>query len=682
MAAKNQKLKQRPRRKKGVSRASHPSGSSFGHEALQQALALHRTGRLREAEALYNRVLRANPDQPDALHHLGLLAWQSGQSRIGEKLIRQALHRRPEYVQAHFDLGKVLFAQHRLEEAAACFRRVIAFKPDYAEAHNNLGVALHDLGRLHEAAAAYRRALALQPDLVHLHSNLGITLKDLGALDEAAACYRRVLGKKPGYAEAHYNLGVILQDQGSLDEAASCYRRALDLQPNLAEAHNNLGIINREQGRLEEAVACYRRALSLTPDYTEAHSNLLMCMNYLPGLSAADYLDEARRFGERSAALGVRPYTEWTCAARPQQLRIGMVSGDFRNHPVGYFLENLLAAIDPAHMAMIAYPTTPREDALTARIRPRFAAWKPLWGLSDEDAARMIHDDGVHILLDLAGHTRHNRLPVFAWRPAPVQVSWLGYFASTGMAAMDYLLADPISVPESYQSCYMEKVWHLPTTRLCFTPPAVKGPVSVTPLPALRNGHVTFGCFQGLAKINDGVLAVWGRILQAMPTARLRLQNRQLNSERMRAHLLHRLSRYGIAPEQVLLEQSVPREQYLAAHAHIDIILDTFPFNGGTTTCEGLWMGVPTVTLTGRAMVARQGASLLNCAGLTDWIAVNDEDYAAKALAHAADLAKLARLRHALREQLLASPLCDGPGFARNFEAALWGMWRSCTEKR
>jgi len=662
--------------KRKTAKAPRRPRSSFQPGVLQQALELHRAGRLTEAESLYRQILLADPEHPEALHFSGLLALQSGRSGLGVELIRKALRRRPDYVQAHFHLGKALFEQNKLDEAAACFRQAAIYKPDYAEAHNNLGVALHDLGRLDEAAASYRRALALKPDLVHLHYNLGITLKDLGALDEAAACFRRVLEGKPDYAEAHYNLGVILHEQDNPDEATACYRRALSLQPDLAEAHNNLGVIYREQGRLKEAVACYRRALALKPDYTEAHSNLLMCLNYLPDLSVTEYLDEARRFGRKATEKVSRKFSEWTCAAEPDRLRIGMVSGDLRNHPVGYFLEKLLAEIDGSHIEIVAYPTTPQDDDLTARIRPRFAAWQPLWGRNDEAAAKLIHDDGVHILLDLAGHTRHNRLPVFAWKPAPIQVAWLGYFASTGLAEMDYLLADPITVPKNHQAHFTEKVWFLPDTRFCFSPPVVRGNFLVAPSPALRDGHITFGCFQDQAKINDEVLSVWGRILRAMPRARLRLQNRQLNSPQVREHLLHRLARNGIAPEQVMLEASVPREDYLAAHAHVDILLDTFPFSGGTTTCEALWMGVPTVTLAGQTMVARQGSSLLTSVGLTDWIAINEEDYVAKALAHASDLEKLAWLRTGLRERILVSPLCDSSRFARNFETALWEMWR------
>jgi protein O-GlcNAc transferase len=294
--------------------------------------------------------------------------------------------------------------------------------------------------------------------------------------------------------------------------------------------------------------------------------------------------------------------------------------------------------------------------------------------LHDEASARLIHADGVHVLLDLAGHTGYNRLPVFAWKPAPVQVSWLGYFATTGMAEMDYLLADRVGVPESQQQNFTETVWYLPDTRLCFTAPAAA--VAVAPLPALQSGHITFGCFQNLSKVGDEVLAAWGKIFAALPGARLRWQSKQLGDAAVAQQQRSRLREHGIDAARVSLHGSASREAYLAAHAEVDLVLDTFPYPGGTTTCEALWMGVPTVTLAGDTLLSRQGASLLAAAGLDDWVATNVKDYIAKAIAMANDTPKLMTLRKGLREQVNTSPLFDAKRFAKNFEDALWGMWQ------
>lgn len=322
---------------------------------------------------------------------------------------------------------------------------------------------------------------------------------------------------------------------------------------------------------------------------------------------------------------------------------------------------------------MIAYSSNSKEDELTQRIRPYFSAWKNLSNLNDEAAARLIHEDGVHVLIDLSGHTKLNRLPVFAWKPAPAQASWLGYFATTGIAEIDYVLADQVSVPEECRDQFAESIWYLPDTRLCFTAPGETSPVA--PLPALCKGDITFGCFQNLSKVGDEVLNAWGKIFAAIPHASLRMQCKQLAAPSQTERMLQRLHAVGIDSARVSLHGATTRENYLAAHAEVDMILDTFPYPGGTTTCEALWMGVPTLTLEGNSMLARQGASLLACAGLAEWIAKDKESYIAKAVFLSKDLSKLAALRFALRQQVLASPLFDAPRFAKNLEDALWGMY-------
>ncbi len=636
---------------------------------------LHEQGRLDEAVASYRQALALQPEYAEVYSNLGETLKEQGKLDEAVASFRRAIALQPDSAETHYNLGNALKERGELEEAIASYNLALTLRPDYPEALNNLGSILGDQGKLEEAILCYRQALTLQPDYAAAHNNLGIALKEQGKLEEAIDSYNLALTLRPDYAEAHSNLGNVLKAQGKLEEAIACFRQAIALQPDYAEAYSNLGNAFNEQGKLEEAVACYHQAVTLQPNFFEAHSNLLLCLNYLPGQSISQYREQARHYARQATAKASGRFTDWGCSANPDRLRVGVVSGDFRHHPVGYFLENMLESIDAEHVDLIAYPTHYQEDELTARVRSRFSGWKPLVGMNDEAAAHLIHDDGIHILLDLAGHSRHNRLPVFAWKPAPIQATWLGYFASTGLAEMDYILVDPTSVPAGHQEHFTERVWYLPDTRLCFSPPAANEEFPLTSLPALRNEYITFGCFQNLAKINDAVLTAWGRIIHQVPRGRLHIQNRSLISPAIREEVQRRLAQRGIAPERVMLEKSVPRREYLAAHAHIDIILDTFPFPGGTTTCEALWMGVPTVTLAGKSMLARQGASLLACAGLADWIAEDEEDYVAKAVAATIDLERLARLRAGLRQQVLASPLFDAPRFARNFEEAMWGMW-------
>ncbi|MEN6587380.1 MAG: tetratricopeptide repeat protein [Sulfuricella sp.] len=639
---------------------------------------LHRQGKLDEAIEQYRQALLLKPDYPEIHNNLGYALQEQGKLDEAVESYRKTLSLKPDFPEAYRNLIGLLQEQGRLDEEIARYRQILSQNPDDVVVHEYLGYALRLQGKWDEAVWHYRHVLSLKPDMAISHANLGHALQVQGKLNEAIECYQRAIVLTPNMAETHNNLGNALQEQGRQEEAIQSYHRAISLRPDYVEAHNNLGHTLQAQGDLDEAIACYRHALSLNPEHPQVRGNLLFSLSFYSGCSPDQYLAEAQLYGSKVLARA-KPYSRWLVNqidvdARP--LRVGFVSGDLRRHPVGFFLESILAHLNPDRVELVAYPTQPEEDELTARIKSRFIVWSPIVGLSDEVAARKIHSDGLHILIDLAGHTAKNRLPIFAWKPAPVQVSWLGYFASTGVPGMDYLLADPISVPESHRHHFTETVWYLPDTRLCFTAPTTAANSEPTPLPALRNGYVTFGCFQRTSKINDEVLALWGRIFSALPQARLRLQNNEVRSPAVRDQLLQRLAKVGIDSTRVAIQGAVPRTDYLAAHADVDIILDTFPYPGGTTTCEALWMGVPTITLAGGTLLARQGASLLACAGLGDWVADDEESYVAQALAHAADFDLLTHLRSGLREKVLASPLFDAPLFARNLEDALQNMWQ------
>lgn len=625
-----------------------------------------------EAEQLARQLTECHPEDGVGWKALGAALKLQGHSMKSLVPMQKAVVLLPEDVEAYSNLAVTLKDLKRLDEAEACCRQALVIDTDYAEAHNNLGVILMELGRFEEATACCRQALLIKPHYADAHNNLGAILWKLGCLEEAELSCLRALEIMPECPSIHNNLGGIYKDLMRFNNAKACYCRALELDPDYAEAHNNLGVIMNDVGDFDVAEASYRRALAIRSDYIEAHSNLLFTLNYSTLHHISYYLEEACRYGQIVAGMADR-FTVWQCASKPTRLRVGLVSGDLRNHPVGYFLESLLGQITPSRIELIAYATNSKADVLTTRIKPYFSAWKTLAGLNDKAAASLIHGDGIHVLLDLSGHTVHNRLPVFAWKPAPVQASWLGYFASTGVQEIDYLLADKTGIPESQQGQFTETIWYLPDTRLCFRAPRPEVPLS--DLPALQKGSITFGCFQNLAKIGDNVLERWGEIFSAIPGAHLRLQCKQLNDPAVRERLVHRLMQHGIHKDRVFLRGPVARDAYLAAYAEVDMVLDTFPFPGGTTTCEALWMGVPTLTLSGNSMISRQGCSLLMAAGLASWIADSEDDYVSKAVRLAGDLPQLASLRENLRNQMLASPLCDAPRFARHFEDALWEMW-------
>ncbi|MFM2112622.1 MAG: hypothetical protein RLZZ271_1282, partial [Pseudomonadota bacterium] len=384
----------------------------------------------------------------------------------------------------------------------------------------------------------------------------------------------------------------------------------------------------------------------------------------------------------------LRQHASWFGGAdADRSLRLGFVSGDLREHPVGYFLESVLdslAQLPPRQFELHAYSTMPvsKCDEVTSRLRKHFDHWHDVSATSDGDVVTMIHDhDKIDILIDLSGHTSYSRLAVFAARPSPVQVSWLGYFATTGLKEVDWFIADPVTMPAEFESHFTEKIWRLPDTRLCFSPP-LNSP-DVADLPALVHAEsVTFGCFNHLAKMSDEVVALWARVLKAVNQSKLLLKSSPLEEEKVRHAVIARFAAHGVDASRILMEGLSSRFDYLATYSRIDIALDPFPYPGGTTSVEALWMGVPVLTLVGNSFLSRQGAGLLVNAGLPDWVAKDQDEYVRIAVEKSANLQALAGLRRDLRAQVASSPLMDAPLFVQHFSSALREMWQQWCESQ
>jgi predicted O-linked N-acetylglucosamine transferase (SPINDLY family) len=681
-------------------------------EALAMALQHHQAGRVQAAEEIYRQILAVEPNHVDALHLLGVLASQAGQYQLAVEYIgraialvgteatfhnnlgnalqgqgqlneavacyRRALELKPDYATAHGNLGNALQAQGQLDEAVACYRRVLGLRPDLAHAHSNLGAALRKQGKLEEAVASYRRALELKPDYAEAHNNLGNALRKQGKPDEAVACYRRALELKPGYAEASYNLGNAFQEQGKLDEAAAWYGRALELTPGDAEIHNNLGNALQAQGKLEEAVACFRRALELKPDYIEAHSNLLLALQYqaeatLSGLAQA----HAEYERQHAQPLGAVRERHENVRDPHRRLRLGFLSPDFGRHPAAYFLIRALENLDRGQCEVVCYHDRVSSDDLTARFWAAATTWRDVTGRSDVELAEQIVADRIDILFDLAGHTAGNRLLVFARKPAPVQVTWIGYEGTTGLGAMDYILADRYTIAPGQEAGYRERVLRMPHGYVCYEPPPTSPEAS--PLPAAKAGHVTFGSFNRLAKITPQVVGVWAKVLNRVPQSRLLLKYRGLGDESVRRRYLDLFTARGVDPQRLEFAPPSSRAEYLAAYGRVDIALDPFPFGGGVTTCDALWMGVPVVTYPGETFASRHGLSHLANVGLTETVARDLDQYVELAASLATDLPRLAALRAGLRQRMAASPLCDGKSFAADLMTLLRHVWQQWT---
>jgi protein O-GlcNAc transferase len=629
-------------------------------------------GRPEEALPAMLRAAELGPNDPEAYTNLGVLQRALGDLAAAEQSHRRALALRPEFAEARSNLGMTLRDMKRYTEAEKEFREALRFKPGAPQMLVNLGNTLADLGRSTEAEAAHRQAISRMPDYANAHNNLGATLRQQGRFIEAEASYRRAIALRPDYAEAYNNLGVVLRDLGRFGDAETACREAIGLGDIGPDALANLAAILQERGDLNGAIACYRDCLRQKPDLHTARSNMLFCLNYVEQLAPDEALQEALAFGRQFASSW--RFERWNCGSAESKLRIGFVSGDLRNHPVGYFLEGLVTHIDRERFELFAYVTQPREDDLTHRIRPAFAKWHSIVGVSDEQAARLIHADAPHILIDLSGHTEHGRLPVFAHRPAPLQLAWLGYFATTGLPAIDYVLGDPHVIPLGEEHHFSEGVWRLPETYLSFTPP-VDGP-KVGPLPALSNGYVTFGCFNHLTKVNGSVIRIWSKILSQFDSAQLFLKARQLADAGIADEFRARFAAHGISANRLRLEGPSDRQAYFKSYGQIDIALDPFPYPGGTTSAEALWMGVPVLSLKGRRFISHNAETIAYNSGQAAWLAQSEDDYVARAISYASDLESLASLRRRLRSQVSALPLFDTPHFARHFEQAMQDLCR------
>jgi predicted O-linked N-acetylglucosamine transferase (SPINDLY family) len=634
-----------------------------------------RQGRLEESVACFRRAVDLQPDHLDALVNLALALHQLGRLDDAILAYRRALQVKADLPHVLNNLGTALHARGDFAAAADCYRHAIRLEPRLAEAHNNLGNILKQHWRPDEALACYRRALELQPDYADAHNNLGTILLARGPGSDAIACFRRALELKPDLADAHTNLGNALFAQGQLTHAEASHRRAIELNPHRAEAHSNLANALKDQGRLDEAVAAYRRALELNPDLTQAHGNLLQTLHYRAGVTLAELADAHAEFDRRHAAPLRRPERPYTNSRDPnRKLRLGFLSADLRRHPVGFFTIPFLENLDRDQAEAICYYDCPVGDEVTERFRTAAADWREILGRPDEQLAEQIRADGIDILFDLAGHTAHNRILVFARKPAPIQVTWAGYVGTTGVSAMDYLVADQFEVPPGSEVSYSERILRMPDDYVCYDPPAYAPPVG--PLPALQRGQVTFGSFNYPAKIGPQVIAVWAEMLRRLPAARLVLKHRAVNDPSIAGRWNELFTGRGIPADRVEYRGWSSHAEMLREYGEVDVALDPFPYSGGLTTIEALWMGAPVITCPGETFAGRHSLSHLSNIGLTETIARDLDEYIDIAVALANDLPRLAELRSGLRGRVAASPLCDGKRFADGMLRQLREAWR------
>lgn len=675
-------LWQQANREEAIASYRRATGLKPGYFAahFQLGNALRDEKKFDEAAASYRAALQLRPTDADALNNLGVALYQLARAEEAIACYRHAVAARPGFAEAHSNLGIALRSQGRPQEATACHREALRLNPDYAEGHYNLGNALSGLGDMEAAAACYRQAVARRPGFAAAHAALGSTLLQLGNLQEADACCRRALALEPNDAANHHNLGTVLLAEGKLAEAIDGFHRALALKPDDAQALNDLGNGFKDGGEIDEAVACYRRALELKPEASSIHSNLVYALQYRTGVTLAELAEAHAEFDRRHAAPlrdALPPHAK--IRPRKQRLRLGFLSPALRRHPVGFFTVRVLENLDRNACEVFCYSTAPRHDHYSRRFQAAATQWREVRGMDDQRLAELVRSDGIDILFDLDGHTAGNLLPVFARKPAPVQATWAGYVGTTGVRAVNYLIADRCTVPPGVEQYYCERVLRMPDGYLCYEPPDHAPPPG--PLPALDNGSVRFCSFNNPTKITPEVVAVWARILKRLPATRLLLKYKGYDDPRVSGRFAALFAAQGIEAERVELKGFAPHREALAEYCRVDVALDPFPYSGCTTTCDALWMGVPVVTCPGETFASRQSLSHLSNIGLAETIARDLDDYVELAVALAGDLPRLAALRAGLRQRMAASPLCDGKRFAANLLSLLQAAWEKLTSQ-
>jgi predicted O-linked N-acetylglucosamine transferase (SPINDLY family) len=672
-------------------------------ELFQQGIAAHQSGDRDAAERCYRQLLDLYPDHAPALSNLASLVSRRDADEA-ERLFRQALALDPALYDAHFNLGNLYRRLGRPRDAVAsyesalrgspdsppvlvnlglaagdsgdwarsaeCFFRAAAVAPQLPDVPLYLGDALARLGRLPEAVRTLRESVDRFPDAPRGHYNLGIHLAAAGATEEATSAFERALALQPDYAEAHNALGVALETANRTDDAQHEYREALRLKPQFANAWANLGSSLGDQGRCAEAVDALQRATELTPHPGTA-STLLANLLYSAALTGEQLRNQHAAWAER--------YADPLAPADPppkrlhgprERLRVGYVFGEFRSRAALGFIEELLALHDRTRFHITAYATSPRPDDAFARFRRLADTWRPVAQLSDEQLAEVVRHDEIDILADLHGHAAGNRLLAFARKPAHVQVSLFGYPATTGMRAIDYRVTDATTDPPGTEGLYVEKLLRLPDLGWFFVPPT-EAPVP-NPSPAANRRSFTFGCLNHPGKLSDECIEGWAAILKAVPRSRLVLLSG--HSVASAEALSARFTALGVASDRLELVYRLSTRDYLEAYQPLDLALDPFPYGGGVTTCDSLWMGVPVLTVAGRDARGRHGVSILNAIGLPEFVADGPEQLVGLAATWAEYRTTLAELRSALRELMLQSPLTDAAGYVKHLEAAYLGL--------
>ena len=632
-----------------------------------------------QALTAYQKALQLKPQFAQAWLNIGGVYEKLDQLADACKAISQAIAIQPDYSEAYLSLAKIYQQQGNEQEVVKLLQTACQQQPDDASIVVELAIALQQQNCLSEAISRLESFLQSHPDNALIHCSLGSLYNDIGHYHLSITHLKKAIALEPNSAAAHTNLGYALIQVSSLGEGIYHCQKAIELNPQLEVAHLNLGFALKNQGKSTEAIASFRSALEIKPDFLPAQCNLLYSLNYDSAYSPEEIAQAHFDWGKM-----INSTTSINIPAQPKnkknKIRVGYVSPDFKQHSVAYFIEPILRHHNQDDFAIYCYANVSQPDAVTKHLQQYADYWRNIYGIDDQQVCQQIKQDQIDILVDLAGHTGQNRLPLFALKPAPIQITYIGYPNTTGLETMDYRftdeIADPFEVSDAY---YSEKLIRLPNCVLCYQPPTDLPPVNE--LPAKTLNVFTFGSFNNLPKLTPEVIAVWSKILQQVPKSRLILKVRWFDDPHT-CDRFHRLfAEQGIEPRRVKLIGKIDNpNHHLAFYGNIDIALDPFPYNGTTTTCEALMMGIPTLTMTGNIHASKVGSSLLNTVGLPEWVATSSEEYIDKAIHFANDWELLTNIRKSLRQQMLDSALCNASNHTQNIEETYSKLMQSITQ--
>ena len=632
-------------------------------ETFELAIQNHKENNFEIAEKLYKEILNIDPDHFKSIHLLGTLSAQIKNFDQAKKFLERAIEIKNDYSETHYNLGNVLIELGEIQKAINCFKKVIKITPDNADAHNNLGNLLKELGKIHDAESCYKKAIQINPNYTNAYNNLGSIFQKYKDFQEAIRLYEKTIQLNPNFASPYNNLGLIFHELEEYQKAINSYEKAMQIDPKYVDAYYNLGRLFEELKEFEKAIRYYQKAIEIQPNHPYANSNLLFHICW--SNNNKEYLIIAKKYYEAIQKYDEKGLTNIK-TSNEKILKVGFVSADFKEHSVVFFLLDTFKYLRKKKIKLFAYSNNSHEDDFTKLIKQNVDNWVSIVNKTDKDLINLIRKDNLDILFDLSGHTANNRLAVFKNRCAPVQAAWCGWLASTGVKEIDYIIGDKYATPLSDQSKFTEKIYQLKKIWQCSSIPNLD-----LKLPIIKKNnekYVTFGSFVNIIKVNETVINIWSKILNQISNAKLFLKCGAFDIPEVRKKFIKKFDNNKVNKNQLIIEGKSSRTKYLDCYNKVDIVLDTFPISGGTTSFEASYMGVPILTkINENSFWFRTGESINQNLNMSDWIAKDENDYVQKAVKFSENKNHLNNLKTELRNSALKSSLYDSKNYCNDF---------------